>query len=83
MRIEERAQNKAQKEKEAPKSKASKAVLVRTKTPTKPKRALVKPKKQVRFMGSAQEEVVAVSLVKSTSRGRAIRPRKIFEQGTN
>jgi hypothetical protein len=83
VRIEERAQNKAQKEKEAPKSKASKAVSVRTKTPTKPKRALVKPKKQVRFMGSAQEEVVAVSLVKSTSRGRAIRPRKIFEQGTN
>ena len=53
MRIEERAQNKAQKEKEAPKSKALKAVLVQTKTPIKPKRALVKLKKQVRFMGSA------------------------------
>ena len=52
MRIEEAIQNKAQKEKETPKSKASKAVLVRTKTPTKPKRALVKPKKQVRFVGS-------------------------------
>jgi len=53
VKIEEKAQNKAQKEKEALKSKALKAVLVRIKTLTKPKRALVKPKKQVRFIGSA------------------------------
>ena len=53
VRIEEKAQNKAQKEKEASKSKALKAIPVRIKTPTKPKRALVKPKKQVRFVSSA------------------------------
>ena len=45
VRIEEKAQNKAQKEKEVSKSKALKAIPVRTKTPTKPKRALVKLKK--------------------------------------
>jgi hypothetical protein len=49
----------------------------------KPKKALIKPKKQVRFMGSTQEEGVVSSPVKSTSRGRAIKPRKIFEQGKN
>lgn len=83
VRIEERAQNKAQKEKEASKSKALKAIPVRTKTPTKPKRALVKPKKQVRFVGSAQEEGVVASPVKSSSHGRVIKPRTIFDQGTN
>ena len=83
MRIEERAQNKAQKEKEAPKPNALKAIPVRTKTPAKPKRALVKPKKQVRFVSSAQEEGVVASPVKSTSRGRTIKARKVFEQGTN
>ena len=83
VRVEEAAQNKAQKEKEAPKSKALKAVSVQTKTPTKPKRAPVKPKKQVRFVGSTQEGGVVSSSVKSTSRGRAIKPRKIFEQGSN
>jgi DDE superfamily endonuclease len=83
VKIEEKAQKKAQKEKEALQSKALKAIPIRTKTPTKPKRALVKPKKQVRFVGSAQEEGVVASPVKSTSRGRAIKPRKIFEQGTN
>ena len=81
--IEEKAQNKAQKQKEVPKSKAQKSLLVRTKTPAKPKRALVKSKKQVRFVGGAQEEGVVASPVKSTSRGRVIKPRKIFEQGEN
>jgi hypothetical protein len=83
VRLKEKEQLQAQKQKEAPKSNLPKSLLVRTKTPTKPKKALIKPKKQVRFIGSAQEEGVVSSPVKSTSRGRAIKPRKIFEQGKN
>ena len=83
VRIEEKAESQAQKRKEALNSEAQKSLPVRTKTPAKPKRALVKSKKQVRFMGGAQEEGVVASPVKSTSRGRAIKPRKIFEQGEN
>jgi hypothetical protein len=51
VRVEEKAQKEAQKQKEAPKSKALKSLPVRTKTPAKPRRALVKSKKQVRFVG--------------------------------
>jgi hypothetical protein len=83
VRVEENAQKEAQKQKEAPKSKALKSLPVRTKTPAKPRRALVKSKKQVRFVGGAQEEGVVSTPVKSTSRGRAVKPRKIFEQGKN
>ena len=56
---------------------------MRIKTPVKPKKALVKQKKVVRFVGSNIEEVVPVELVKQSSRGRAIKARVIFKEGTN
>jgi hypothetical protein len=83
VRIKEKAQKKAQKQKEAPKSKALKSLPVCTKTPIKPKRALVKSKKQVCFVSSTQEEGVIITPAKASSRGYAIKLRKIFEQGKN
>jgi hypothetical protein len=56
---------------------------VRNKSPTKPKNALIKQKKQVRFTNSDIKEVVVETLVKASSRGRAIKPRVIFKQGEN
>jgi hypothetical protein len=62
---------------------ALKALLVRNKSPIKPKNALIKQKKQVRFIGSDIKEVVVETLVKASSCGRAIKPRVIFKQGEN
>jgi len=79
VRAEEKAQMQAQKKKDTTKSKASKALLVRNKTPAKPMKALIKQKKQVRFISSNDKEGVVATPVKSTSRGRAIKPRVMFE----
>jgi phage/plasmid primase-like uncharacterized protein len=78
VRAEEKAQMQAQK-KDTTKSKTSKALLVRNKTPAKPMKALTKQKKQVRFISSNDKEGVVATPVKSTSRGRAIKPRVMFE----
>jgi len=48
-----------------------------------PRRALNKAKKEVRFIGGNTEEGVVSTPAKASSRGRAIKPRKIFEQGEN
>ena len=45
VRVEEKAKKQAQKKKETIKIIASKALLVRNKSPTKPKNALIKQKK--------------------------------------
>jgi hypothetical protein len=47
------------------------------------RRALNKVKKEVRFIGGDTKEGVVSTLVKASSRGRVIKPRKIFEQGEN
>jgi hypothetical protein len=52
VRIEEKAQLQAQKKKEAREKEVSKALLVRTKTPTKARKALVIRKKVVSFVSS-------------------------------
>ena len=62
---------------------ALKALLVRNKSLAKLKNALIKQKKQVRFTSSEIKEVVVETLVKASSRGRAIKPRVIFKQGEN
>jgi hypothetical protein len=83
VRIEEQAQKQAQKKKKTPKPEALKSLPVRNKTPAKPKTALNKNRKQVRFVGVEKTGGVVVTPVKSTSRGRIVKPRVIFEQGTN
>jgi hypothetical protein len=52
VRIEEKAQLQAQKKKEAREKEVLKALLVRTKTPAKPREALVIRKKVVSFISS-------------------------------
>jgi hypothetical protein len=83
VRIEEKAQKQAPKKKKVPKSEALKSLPVRNKTLAKPKTALNKNRKQVRFVGVEKTEGVVAIPVKSTSRGRIVKPRVIFEQGTN
>jgi len=83
VRIEEKSQKQAQKKKEAPKSEALKSLPVRNKNLAKPKIALNKHRKQVRFVGIEKTEGVVATPVKSTSRGRIVKPRVIFEQGIN
>ena len=83
VRIEEKSQKQAQKKKEVPKSEALKSLPVRNKNLAKPKIALNKYRKQVRFMGIEKTEGVVAIPVKSTSRGRIVKPRVIFEQGIN
>ena len=56
---------------------------MRNKSPTKPKNALIKQKKQVRFTSNEIKEVVVETLVKASSRGYAIKPQVIFKQGEN
>jgi hypothetical protein len=83
VRIEEKSQKQAQKKKEVPKSEALKSLPVRNKNLAKPKIVLNKYRKQVRFVGVKKTEGVVVIPVKSTSRGRIVKPRVIFEQGIN
>jgi glucan-binding YG repeat protein len=66
VRAEEKAEKQAQKKKDTAKMTASKALLVRNKSPTKPKNALIKQKKQVRFTNSDVREVVVETPVKAT-----------------
>jgi hypothetical protein len=83
VRIEEKAQLQAQKKNEARQKKVLKALPVRIKTPAKPRKALVKKKKVVRFIGSNITEGVPETPVKQSSRGRTIKPQVIFEKGSN
>jgi hypothetical protein len=66
VRIEEQAQKQAQKKTKTPKSEASKSLPVRNKTPAKPKTALNKYKKQVRFVGSEKTEWVVAETAPGT-----------------
>jgi hypothetical protein len=52
---------------------------VRNKTPIKLKVALNKQKKKVRFIGSDKQGGVVITLGKSTTRGRVIKPQVIFK----
>lgn len=83
VRIEEKAQLQAQKKKEAGQKKVAKALPVRIKTPAKPKKALVIKKKVVRFISGDIDKGALETPVKQSSRGRAIKPRVIFEKGSN
>ena len=83
VRIEEKAQLQAQKKKKAGEKKVSKALPVRTKTPAKPRKALVIKKKVISFISSNINEGGPETPVKQSSRGRAIKPRVIFEKGSN
>jgi hypothetical protein len=73
----------AQKEKEAKQKKVLKALPVRIKTPAKPRKVLVLKKKVVSFIDSNINGGVLETPVKQSSRGRAIKPRVIFEKGSN
>ena len=83
MRIEEKAQLQAQKKKEAGQKKVAKALPMRIKTLTKPRKALVIKKKVVRFVGGDINKGVLKSPAKQSSRGRAIKLRVIFKKGSN
>lgn len=83
VRIEEKAQLEVQKKKEAGQKKVAKALPVRIKTPAKPKKALVIKKKAVRFVSGGVDEGVLESSAKQSSQGRVIKPRVIFEEGSN
>ena len=72
-----------QKKKEIPKSEVLKSLPVRNKNLAKPKIVLNKYRKQVWFVGVEKTEGVVAIPVKSTSRGRIVKPRVIFEQGIN
>jgi hypothetical protein len=62
----------------------SKALPVRTKTPAKARKALVIRKKVVSFISSNINRGGGLeTLVKQSSRGRTIKPRVIFEKGSN
>jgi hypothetical protein len=74
VKIKEQAQKQAQKTKKAPKPEALKSLLVRNKTFAKPKTALNKNRKQVRFVGVEKTGGVIAIPVKSTSRGRIVKP---------
>jgi hypothetical protein len=83
VRIEEKAQLQAQKKKKAGEKKVSKALPVRTKTPAKPRKVLVIKKKVVSFISSNINKRGPETLVKQSSRGHIIKPRVIFEKGSN
>jgi hypothetical protein len=83
VRAEEKAEKEAQKEKETTQTQALKCLPMRVKTPTKPRKALVQRKKVIRFVGSDIKGGVPETPVKQSSRGRAIKPRVIFEKGSN
>ena len=83
VRIEEKAQLQAQKKKKVGEKKVSKALLVRTKTPAKPRKVLVIKKKVISFVSSNINEGGPEIPVKQSSRGRAIKPHIIFEKGSN
>ena len=83
VRAEEKAKKEAQKKKETTQTQALKGLPVRIKTPTKPRKALVQRKKVVRFVGGDIKGGVPETPVKQSSRGRAIKPRVIFEKGSN
>ena len=83
VRIEEKAELQAQKEKEAKQKKVPKALPVRIKTPAKPRKVPVLKKKVVSFINSNINRGVLETPVKQSSRGRTIKPRVIFEKGSN
>jgi hypothetical protein len=83
VRIEEKAELQAQKEKEAKQKKVPKALPVRIKTPAKPRKVPVLKKKVVSFINGNINGGVLETPVKQSSRGRAIKPRVIFEKGSN
>ncbi|PMD34716.1 DDE-domain-containing protein [Hyaloscypha variabilis F] len=83
VRVEEKAEKQAQKKKEAAQIKALKALPVRIKAPTKARKAPVVKKKVVRFVGGDIEGQGVETPAKQSSRGRAIKPRVIFESGSN
>ena len=56
---------------------------MRIKTPAKPRKALVKKKKVVRFVDSDINKGGPETPAKQSSRGRAIKPRVIFKKGFN
>jgi hypothetical protein len=64
VRAEEKAEKQAQKRKETAQKKAEKGLIVRVKTPVKPRKALVKKKKEVRFINRDIRGVVADTSVK-------------------
>ena len=83
VRAAKKAEKQAQKEKDTAQTKALKALPVRIKPPAKPRKALVIKKKVVRFASSDAREGSAETPAKQSSRGRAIKPRVIFEEGLN
>ncbi|PMD61248.1 uncharacterized protein K444DRAFT_525886 [Hyaloscypha bicolor E] len=83
VRIKEKAELQAQKEKEAKQKKVPKALPVRIKTPAKPRKVPVLKKKVVSFINGNINGGVLETPVKQSSRGRAIKPRVIFEKGSN
>jgi hypothetical protein len=56
---------------------------VRIKTPAKARKVSVLKKKVISFVNSNINRGVLETLVKQSSRGRAIKPRVIFEKGSN
>jgi len=83
VRVEEKAEKQAQKKKEAAQTQALKALLVRIKAPAKARKAPVVEKKVVRFISSDVEEQGVETPARQSSRGRAIKPRVIFESSSN
>jgi hypothetical protein len=83
VRIEEKAELQAQKEKEARQKKVPKALPVRITTPAKPRKAPFIKKKVVSFIDGNINGGVLETPVKQSSRGRAIKPQVIFEKGSN
>jgi hypothetical protein len=83
VRKEERAEARAQKKKEDTQKKAEKAPPIKVKTPVKPRKALIKKKKVVRFISGDIEKGVVTTPAKQSSRGHIIKSRVIFEIGSN
>ena len=79
---EEKAEKQAQKQKEILTNKASKDVLAKAKGPKKAKKAPIRERKVVQFVGVDLEEVVPATSQKQTSLGRAVKAPVIFEKGT-
>ena len=80
-KAEEKAEMQAQKRKEAPISKALKDLSAKAKTPAKPRKAPIRKKKAVRFVGGDIDEVVLASPQRLTSSGRVVKTPVIFEKG--
>ena len=83
MRIKEKAELQAQKKKETTQKEVLRALLVRIKTPTKARKVSVLKKKVISFINSNINGGVLETPVKQSSRGRTIKPRVIFEKGSN